>query len=112
MKKLLRIAAALALLVGAGVAEAQVAPGNISLYAALLTPTATTASIQTVEQTFTVNGVAVGDRVTLSGPAPTSLCPPVAARVSAANTIAIAFTVLTAAACTPASGTYYFTGIR
>lgn len=75
-------------------------------YVVTLTPAATSAAIQTAEQTFTVTGLLVTDTVYLNGPAPTSLCPPTTARVSAANTIAIGFTVLTAAACTPAAGAY------
>lgn len=93
-------------------ALAQTPPGNIALYAQTITPAASSAAIQTAEQTFTVTGLAVGDRVFLSGPVPTSLCPPVTARVSAANTLAIGFSTLTAAACTPVSGTYYIVGVR
>lgn len=85
---------------------------GIVIYSQSLTPTATSAAIQTVEQTFTVTGVATGDTIFFTGPAPTSLCPAVHARVSNANTVAIAFSVLTAAACTPASGTYKIIAIR
>lgn len=79
---------------------------NVMVYSQTLTPTQTTAAIQTVEQTFTVTGLSTSDKVLVNGPAPTSLCPPVTFRVSAANTLSIGFSVLTAAACTPASGTY------
>ncbi len=83
-------------------------PGGLYVIPVQITPAATSAAIQTAEQTFTVTGVNVGDYVTVSPQvAATSLCPPVYARVSAANTVAIGFTVLTAAACTPAAGLYY-----
>lgn len=73
------------------------------------TPTATSGAIQTVGQTMTVAGLIAGEPIFLvSSPTPTSLCPPVGVQVSAANTVKVFFTVLTAAACTPASGTYYF----
>src|SRR6185437_2907626 len=81
-------------------------------YVVTLTPAASTAAIQTAEQTFTVTGLLTTDTVYINGPVPTSLCPPVHARVSAANTIAIAFTTLTAAACTPAAGAYKIVAIH
>ena len=72
-----------------------------------ITPAATAAAIGVVGQTFTVKGMITGEPVSVSyQPAPTSLCPLNSARVSAANTVTLYFTVLTAAACTPASGTY------
>jgi hypothetical protein len=71
------------------------------------TPAATSAAIQTVAQTFTYTGLASGDNVVLVNyPAPTSLCPATEARATATNTLSIYFTVLTAAACTPAAGNY------
>lgn len=85
---------------------------NITVYAPTLTPAATAAAIQTVEQAFTVTGLAITDKVIVNGPAPTSLCPPVTFRVSAANTLSIGFTTLTAVACTPAAGTYNIIAIR
>lgn len=73
------------------------------------TGAATSAAVQTVGQTLTVNGLITGEPITIIGqPAPTSLCPAVAARVTAANTVTVYFSVLTAAACTPASGTFQF----
>jgi hypothetical protein len=78
-----------------------------------ITPAATAAAIGTAAQTFTVAGLASGEPVTVvSQPAPTSLCPLVAARVTAANTVSLYFTTLTAAACTPASGTYFLLSSR
>jgi hypothetical protein len=75
-----------------------------------ITPAATAASIQTAAQTFTVNGLVSGEPIfVVSQPAPTSLCPLVAARVTAANTVSLYWTTLTAVACTPAAGTYNIT---
>ncbi len=77
-----------------------------------LTPTATAAAVGAVEQTFTVTGLIAGEAVNVSGPAVNPLCPLVAARVSAPNTLALTFAVLTAAACTPSSGEYYLLAIE
>lgn len=72
-----------------------------------ITPAASSAAIQTAAQTFTVAGLITGEPITIvSAPAPTSLCPLTSAQVTAANTVSLYFTTLTAAACTPASGTY------
>ncbi len=84
-------------------------------YSAALTPAATSAAIQTTEQTFNpagYTGLNTSDVVFVNGPVPTSLCPPVTYRVSAANTLAIGFTTLTAVACTPAAGTYTVWAVR
>jgi len=85
---------------------------NIRIYTPSLTPSATSAAIQTATQTFAVTGVTAADTIHVVGPTPTSLCPMVAARVSATDQIAIDFTVLTAAICTPASGTYRILAVR
>ncbi len=78
-----------------------------------ITPAATSAAIQTVAQTFTVTGLMPGEPVVVAyQPAPTSLCPLTAARVTAANTVSLYYTVLTASACTPAPGTYMFLAPR
>lgn len=78
-----------------------------------ITPAATSAAIQTAPQTFTVKGLSTGEPIAVvSQPAPTSLCPLVAARVAAANTVSLYFTTLTAAACTPASGSYFLMAPR
>jgi hypothetical protein len=83
------------------------------VYNALLTPTATGAAIATVQQTFTMTGINVGDIVRIEqSPTPTSLCPPVGVRATAANQITIDFLVLTAAACTPAPGNYVIAADR
>jgi hypothetical protein len=74
-----------------------------------ITPAASSAAIQTAAQTFTLTGAISGEPIMItSQPAPTSLCPLVAARVTAANTVSLYFTTFTAAACTPAAGTYMF----
>lgn len=74
-----------------------------------ITPAASSAAIQTAAQTFTLTGAVTGEPIAIiSQPAPTSLCPLVAAKVTAANTVSLYFTTLTAAACTPAAGTYMF----
>lgn len=85
---------------------------QIRVYGPTLTPVATTAAVQTTEQTFTVTGLTTADKVFVNGPAPTSLCPPVTFRVSATDTLAIGFSTLTAAACTPAAGTYNIVAVR
>lgn len=85
---------------------------NLSVFSGSLTPGATSAAIQTSTQTFTITGLLVGDIVWVNGPAPTSLCPNVAARVSSLNTLALDFSVLTAAACTPAAGAYTILDLR
>ncbi len=74
-----------------------------------ITPAASSAAVQTTAQTFTLTGVVSGEPIAIiSQPAPTSLCPLVAARVTAANTVSLYFSTLTAAGCTPAAGTYMF----
>lgn len=85
---------------------------NIRVFSSSLTPVATTALIQTVEQTFTVAGLTTADKVVVNGPVPNSLCPPVTFRVSATDTLAIGFSVLTVAICTPSAGTYNIIAVR
>ena len=90
--------------------SAGAAPSNVLvLVSGTITPGATSGAIQTTGQTATLTGVASGDALTLlNGPAPTSLCPLVQTRATAANQITQYFTTLTASACTPASGTYTY----
>lgn len=85
---------------------------QVRVYSPSLTPAASSAAVQTAEQTFTVSGLTTADKVFVNGPAPTSLCPAVTFRVSAADTLAIGFSTLTAAACTPAAGTYNIVAVR
>lgn len=85
---------------------------KIRVFAPTCSPSASSAAIQTAEQSCTVSGVTTADKIIVNGPAPTSLCPLVGARVSGADTVALMFTTLTASACTPASGTYNIVAIR
>jgi hypothetical protein len=85
---------------------------RIVSYTQTITPAATAAAIGTTAQTFTVTGLATTDRVIVNVPGVTSLCPMVHARVSAANTLQLWFSTLTAAACTPAAGSHTIIAIR
>jgi len=76
-----------------------------------ITP-AEVATIVTVEQTFTVPGVKVGDAVTVSPPGMTAGATVTSARVSAVDTVAIGFTNPTVAGVTPLTGTHIFTVYR
>ena len=84
--------------------------GNIakqSVVAVSLTP-AEVATVVAAEQTFTVNGLQVGDIISgfhLSGAIGTAVSA-TSARVSAANTLAVIFNNPTAGALTPTAGTY------
>lgn len=86
--------------------------GNLLISQVSLTPAATSAAIQTATQSFAVAGVLSTDTVWVIGPTPTSLCPMVAARAGTTGNVAIDWAVLTAAACTPAAGTYTVLIIR
>ena len=76
-----------------------------------LTP-ASVATITCAEQTFTVNGLKVGDLVNVNPPSITAGVAPVSARVSAANTLAITFCNPTAGSLTPAAGSYIINVMR
>lgn len=78
---------------------------GIYLISASLTPAAI-ATITTAEQTFTVTGLKVGDHVVVNPPSITAGTGIAAARVSAANTLAITFVNPTVGSLTPAAGTY------
>ena len=73
-----------------------------------LTPAATAATT-TLEQTFTVPGLQVGDQISGISPqfAVTTQVDIINARVSAANTLALAFSNVTAGSLTYPSGTFY-----
>lgn len=75
------------------------------VYNTTLTP-ASVAANTTAEQTFVVTGVVAGSAVTVNWPAPTPGLGIMGARVSSANNVAITFCNATAAALTPAAGTY------
>lgn len=78
-----------------------------------ITPAASSATIGVNSQNFTLTGVNSGDPlIPVSVPAPTALCPLVSARATANNQVTLDFSVLTAAACTPAPGTYKFIAVR
>lgn len=82
--------------------------GNIvkqSLLSLSLTPAAVDASTW-IEQTFTVNGLQVGDHVSIDKPSVLTGLSIVGQRVSAANTLAITFLNVTASPITPGTGTY------
>jgi hypothetical protein len=86
---------------------------TFTLSTGAITPAASSAAIQTAAQAFTLTGLVSGDQVQLvSQPAPTSLCPAVSVRATGTNSLSIYFTTLTAAACTPAAGTYVVQVIR
>jgi len=85
--------------------------GNIQstfLLTVSITPAATAATT-TLEQTFTVPGLQVGDQISGVSPqfAITTQVDIVNARVSAANTLALAFSNVTAGSLTYPSGSFY-----
>lgn len=90
---------------------ANVTYGNVGLTMVLsvsLTPAAV-ATVTSAEQTFTVNGLQVGDEIsTVSLQAAwTVLVDIVNSRVVSANTIGISFQNNTAGSLTPPAGTYF-----
>jgi hypothetical protein len=83
--------------------------GNIvkaSVISVTLSPAAVAANTS-AEQTFTVNGLAVGDWVGVIKPTTQAGLAVTGARVSAANTLAIAFGNFTAASITPTAAQVY-----
>lgn len=85
---------------------------KIVVYSQSLTPAASAAALGSYEEEFTVTGVATGDKIFVNGPAPTGLCPMVAARVSDTNKVKLTFATLSALACTPVAGTYTILALR
>lgn len=75
------------------------------VYEVSLTPAAV-ATITTAEQTFTVTGLTTDDAVFVSPPGHQAGVVAAAARVSAADTLAITFVNPTAGNVTPTAGTY------
>lgn len=73
---------------------------------------ASVATITTAEQTFTVNGLKVGDFVYVNKPSNTTGVGIVNARVSAANTLALSFMNTTAGSVDPASESYSILWLR
>jgi hypothetical protein len=79
---------------------------QVALLAVALSP-AIVAANTTAEQTFTVNGLLVGDFVEVNKPTTQAGLGVVNARVSAANTLAIAFSNNTASGITPTASESY-----
>lgn len=73
---------------------------------------AAVAAATTAEQTFTVPGLMVGDMVFVNKPSVTAGVGIAGARVSAANTLAIAFVNATAGSLNPASESYRVLWVR
>lgn len=89
--------------------EQNVVRGNIQgswLIGIALTPAAVAINT-TAEQTFTVNGLLVGDFINVTKPTTQAGLGLVNARVSANNTIAITFANTTAGIITPTAGEVY-----
>jgi hypothetical protein len=84
---------------------------QIATYSVTLAP-GSVAATSVSEQAFTVNGLALNDKVFVNSPAPTAGVALASARVSAANTIAISWVNPTAGAHTPPTGTYLIVAIR
>lgn len=79
-------------------------------FTASLTPSAVS-SARCAEQTFTVTGAQTNDVMSVNGPAQNTASV-VHVRVSATNTVAMAFCNPAATSTTPASGTYTFFAVR
>jgi hypothetical protein len=81
--------------------------GIFALVSCSVTGSATSSAIQTVGQTNACVGLASGSYVfPVVQPTPTSLCPATSFKVAADDVLTVYYTVLTAAACTPPTGTY------
>lgn len=83
--------------------------GNLpkqSVISVTLSPAAVSANTS-AEQTFTVNGLQVGDHVAVSKPSAQAGLAIVGMRVSAANTLAITFGNFTAGSITPTASEVY-----
>jgi len=83
--------------------------GNLpkqSVISVTLSPAAVSANTS-AEQTFTVNGLQVGDHVIVNKPTAQAGLAIVGTRVSAANTLAITFGNFTASPITPTAGQTY-----
>ena len=84
---------------------------NIRVYSQSL-DVASVAANTTAEQTFTVTGLATGDKVFVNKPALNAGLGVCNARVSAANTLALTFNNNTGVAIDPAAETYQIVAIR
>jgi hypothetical protein len=88
--------------------------GNIlgaGVFTVSITPVSVAASTS-VEQSFTVPGVRVGDYVAVVSPSLAAGVGVEQARVTAANTVAITFQNSTLAGVVPAAGAYQFLAVR
>lgn len=86
-----------------------IAVGNLQ-YHGLLQATLSPAQVAintTVEQTFTVNGLIVGDFIVVQKPTAQAGLGIVGSRVTAPNTLGITFANVTAGAITPTAGEVY-----
>lgn len=84
---------------------------QIRVFTATIDP-ASVAAATSAEQTFTVTGLATGDKVLVSKPTATAGIGIVNARVSAADTLALTFMNATAGAIDPASESYTIIAFR
>lgn len=84
---------------------------GIVVYSQTITPASVAAAVA-AEQTFTVTGLTTADKVFINPAATGNATAVAAARVSAANTLAITFVNPTAGALTPGAGTYSIVAIR
>ncbi len=84
---------------------------EVRRYSQTITPASVGAAVA-AEQTFTVTGLATGDIVVVNPAATGNATAVCAARVSAANTLAISFVNPTAGALTPGAGTYTILAYR
>lgn len=85
--------------------------GNIFLLQAALTPTQVN-TVTAPEQTFTVNGLIVGDLVFVNKPSAQAGLGIAGARVTAANTLGITYVNPTAGNITPTAETYIILVVR
>lgn len=84
---------------------------QMRVYVPSLTPTSVAAAT-VAQQTFSVPGLAVEDIVVVNGPAPGNATGIANVRVSATDTLAIAFVNPTAGALVPTAGVYTVLAVR
>lgn len=84
---------------------------QVAVLSVPLTPVSV-ATVTIAEQSFTVTGLQVGDVIVWTKPALANAVAPVNMRVSAANTLTVAYVNPTAGALTPTAETYLITVFR
>lgn len=84
---------------------------QIRAYSQTITPASVAAAVA-AEQTFTVTGLTTADKVVVNPAATGNATAVAAARVSAANTLAVQFVNPTAGALVPGAGTYTVLAFR